>query len=151
MNTSADVSKFTYHLLICLLFCTSNTCECWVLLNLGLEGVDGRLQFPLPSMNRFNQTEPATFSFLSCWATCGFPTLSIFLPCTGFLNFIKSHIKLALSPILFHVLLRIFLNYLYLVSQLSNYMLRDIVIKSMKIPVNICFGPLKIQVTYLIS
>jgi hypothetical protein len=26
-----------------------------------LGGVDGHLQFPLPSMNRLNQTEPATF------------------------------------------------------------------------------------------
>jgi hypothetical protein len=24
--------------------------------------------FPVPSMNRLNQTEPATFSILSCWA-----------------------------------------------------------------------------------
>ena len=26
---------------------------------------------------RSDQTEPATFSFLSCWATCGFPILSL--------------------------------------------------------------------------
>jgi hypothetical protein len=30
--------------------------------------VDGILHFPVPSMNRLNQTEPATFSILSCWA-----------------------------------------------------------------------------------
>jgi hypothetical protein len=26
------------------------------------------LHFPVPSMNRLNQTEPATFSILPCWA-----------------------------------------------------------------------------------
>jgi hypothetical protein len=30
--------------------------------------VDGNLHFPVPSMNRLNQTEPATFSILPCWA-----------------------------------------------------------------------------------
>jgi hypothetical protein len=43
MNASADVSKFK------------------ILLKPVLGGVDGNLQFPLPSMNRLNQTEPATF------------------------------------------------------------------------------------------
>jgi hypothetical protein len=33
-----------------------------------LRGVDGNLHFPVPSMNRLNQTEPATFSILLCWA-----------------------------------------------------------------------------------
>jgi hypothetical protein len=33
-----------------------------------LGGVDGNLHFPVPSMNRLNQTEPATFSILPCWA-----------------------------------------------------------------------------------
>jgi hypothetical protein len=31
-------------------------------------GVDGNLHFPVPSMNGLNQTEPATFSILPCWA-----------------------------------------------------------------------------------
>jgi hypothetical protein len=33
-----------------------------------LGGVDGNLHFPVPSMNRLNQTEPATFLILPCWA-----------------------------------------------------------------------------------
>jgi hypothetical protein len=33
-----------------------------------LVGVDGNLHFQVPSMNRLNQTEPATFSILPCWA-----------------------------------------------------------------------------------
>jgi hypothetical protein len=33
-----------------------------------LGGVDGSLHFTVPSMNRLNQTEPATFSILPCWA-----------------------------------------------------------------------------------
>jgi hypothetical protein len=35
-----------------------------------LAGVGGNLHFPLTSMNRLNQTEPATFSILSFWAFC---------------------------------------------------------------------------------
>jgi hypothetical protein len=42
--------------------------KCWILLKPVLGGVDGNLNFPLPSMNRLNQTEPATFSILSCLA-----------------------------------------------------------------------------------
>jgi hypothetical protein len=59
MNTSADVSKFKilqFHV------------KCWILLKPVLGGVDGKLHFPVPYMNRLNQTEPATFSFLPCWA-----------------------------------------------------------------------------------
>jgi hypothetical protein len=41
--------------------------KCWILLKPVLEGVDGKLHFPLPSMNRLNQTEPVTFSILLCW------------------------------------------------------------------------------------
>jgi hypothetical protein len=33
-----------------------------------LGGVDGNLHFPVPSMNRLNQTKPAIFSILPCWA-----------------------------------------------------------------------------------
>ena len=33
-----------------------------------LGGVDGSLHFTLPSMNRLNQTEPATFAILLFWA-----------------------------------------------------------------------------------
>jgi hypothetical protein len=36
-----------------------------------LGGVGGNLHFPVPSMNRLNQTEPATFSILPCWAFFG--------------------------------------------------------------------------------
>jgi hypothetical protein len=42
--------------------------KCWILFKPVLEGVEGNLHFPLPSMNRLNQTERATFSILSCWA-----------------------------------------------------------------------------------
>jgi hypothetical protein len=31
-------------------------------------GVDGSLQLTISSMNRLNETEPATFSILTCWA-----------------------------------------------------------------------------------
>jgi hypothetical protein len=34
----------------------------------GRGGEDGNLHFPVPSMKRLNQTEPATFSILPCWA-----------------------------------------------------------------------------------
>jgi hypothetical protein len=33
-----------------------------------LGGMDCILHLTVPSMNRFNQTEPATFSILPCWA-----------------------------------------------------------------------------------
>jgi hypothetical protein len=33
-----------------------------------LGGVDGSLHLTVPSMNRLNQTESATFSILPCWA-----------------------------------------------------------------------------------
>jgi hypothetical protein len=42
--------------------------KCWILLKPVLGGVDGNFHFPVPFMNRLNQTEPATFSILSCWA-----------------------------------------------------------------------------------
>jgi hypothetical protein len=41
--------------------------KCWILLKPVLRGMDGKLYFPIPSMNRLNQTEPATFSILLCW------------------------------------------------------------------------------------
>jgi hypothetical protein len=50
----ADVSKFT------ILHVHVNS---WILLKTVLRS----LQLPLPSMNWLNQTEPATFSILSCW------------------------------------------------------------------------------------
>jgi hypothetical protein len=43
--------------------------QCWIiLLTPVLGGVDGNLYFLVPSMNRLNQTEPATFSILTCCA-----------------------------------------------------------------------------------
>jgi hypothetical protein len=43
--------------------------KCWILLKpVLLGGVDRNLHFPVPSMNRVNQTELATFSIMSCWA-----------------------------------------------------------------------------------
>jgi hypothetical protein len=59
MNTSADVSKFQIVLV---------RLKCWILLMPVLGGVDGNLHFPVPSMNRLNQTEPATFTIVPCWA-----------------------------------------------------------------------------------
>jgi hypothetical protein len=41
--------------------------KCWILLKPVLGGVDGNLHFAVPSMNRLNQTEPATFSIVLCW------------------------------------------------------------------------------------
>jgi hypothetical protein len=60
MNTFADVFKFKISPFFVF--------KCWILLKPVLGGVDGNLHFPVPSMNRLNQTEPATFSILSCWA-----------------------------------------------------------------------------------
>jgi hypothetical protein len=54
--------------------------KCWILLKLVLGGVDGNLHFPVPSMNRLNQTGPATFSILLCWT---FFRNSTFLYLTG--------------------------------------------------------------------
>jgi hypothetical protein len=51
MNTSTDVSKF-HHFRV----------KCWILLKPVLGGLDGNLHFPVPSMNRLNQTETATLS-----------------------------------------------------------------------------------------
>ena len=39
----------------------------WIPLKPVLGGVDGSLDLPLPSMNRLNQNEPATFVFLLFW------------------------------------------------------------------------------------
>jgi hypothetical protein len=58
MNTSADVSKF---------ITSPFRVKCWILLKPVLGGVNGNLHFPVPSMNRLNQTEPATFSIFLCW------------------------------------------------------------------------------------
>jgi hypothetical protein len=57
MNTSADVSKFKI---------VPVHVKCWILLIPVLGGVDGSLHLTVPSMNRLNQTEPATFSILLC-------------------------------------------------------------------------------------
>jgi hypothetical protein len=59
INTSADVSKFQI---------VPVRVKCWILLKPVLEGVDGSLHLTVPSMNRLNQTEPATFSILTCLA-----------------------------------------------------------------------------------
>jgi hypothetical protein len=40
-------------------------CKCWILLDPVLWAVDRKLHLTLPSMNRLNETEPATFSVLS--------------------------------------------------------------------------------------
>jgi hypothetical protein len=42
--------------------------KCCILVKPVVGGVDGSLQLPLRSMNRLNQTEPATFSILTWWA-----------------------------------------------------------------------------------
>ena len=42
--------------------------KCWILLKSVLGGVDGSLHFTLPSMNRLNQTELATFAILLFWS-----------------------------------------------------------------------------------
>jgi hypothetical protein len=51
--------------------------KCWILLELVLEGVDGYLLFPVPSMNRIIQTEPATFSICRFGRSSGILYLSI--------------------------------------------------------------------------
>jgi hypothetical protein len=45
--------------------------KCWILLKPVLGGVDGNMHLTVPSMNRLNQTEPATFSILPFWAFFG--------------------------------------------------------------------------------
>jgi hypothetical protein len=52
----------------------------WILLKPVLGGVDGNLHFPVPSMNRLNQTESATFSILSCRTFFSDSVFSIWLP-----------------------------------------------------------------------
>jgi hypothetical protein len=61
MNTSSDVSKFKISQFF-LLF------NCCILPKAVLGGVDGNLHIPVPSRNRLNQTEPATFAIMPCWA-----------------------------------------------------------------------------------
>jgi hypothetical protein len=58
--------------------------KCRILLKPVLGGVDGNLHFPVPSMNRLNQTEPATFSILPCWA---------FFRDSVFISFLWGHLK----------------------------------------------------------
>jgi hypothetical protein len=41
--------------------------KCWILLKPMLGGVEGSLHFTVPSMNRLNQNETATFSNVLCW------------------------------------------------------------------------------------
>jgi hypothetical protein len=53
--------------------------KCWILLKPVLRGVGDSLHLTVPSMNRLNQTEHATFSILPCWA---FFRDSYFLYCT---------------------------------------------------------------------
>jgi hypothetical protein len=54
--------------------------KCWILLKPWLGGVDGNLHFPLPSMNRLNETEPAILKMLQ--APLQF-CLSLFINGTG--------------------------------------------------------------------
>jgi hypothetical protein len=42
--------------------------KCWILLKLVPGCVDGSLHLTVPFMNRLNQTKPATYSVLLCWA-----------------------------------------------------------------------------------
>jgi hypothetical protein len=55
-----------------------------------LGGVDGNLHFPVPSMNRLNQTEPATFSILPCWASFSDSVL-IYFRSKFFTSVFKNH------------------------------------------------------------
>jgi hypothetical protein len=57
--------------------------SCWILLKPVLWGVYGSLQFPVSSINRLNQTEPAALSMLPCWAcrNSAFPYMYFILPC----------------------------------------------------------------------
>jgi hypothetical protein len=41
--------------------------KCWIMLKPVLRGLDGSLHLTVPSMNRLNQTESATFSILPLW------------------------------------------------------------------------------------
>jgi hypothetical protein len=70
MNTSADVSKFKI---------VPVHVKCWYLLKPVLGGVDGSLHLTVPSMNRLNKTEPATFSILPCLAFFRDSYFSLFL------------------------------------------------------------------------
>jgi hypothetical protein len=49
----------------------------------GARGLDGNLHFPVPSLNRLNQTSLQTFTIFSCWAFLGilFLTISLSHPC----------------------------------------------------------------------
>jgi hypothetical protein len=59
MNTSADISKFQF---------VPVQSECWILLKPVPRDVGGSLHLTVPSMNRHNKTEPASFSIIPCSA-----------------------------------------------------------------------------------
>ena len=71
-----------------------------------------------------------------------------FLHSIGYLNYTKNHKRLDLLLILSHARLPNYQNCLPFVLLLSNIMLLNIVKKSMKGPVKICFGQSKIHVRY---
>jgi hypothetical protein len=100
-STSAEVLKFKI---------VPIHVKCWILLKPVL-GVDGSLHLTVPSMNRFNQTEPATFSDLSCWAIFRDSYFSIL--CFLFLNYATT---LSMYKALFDVTIQNVYNYVFITN-----------------------------------
>jgi hypothetical protein len=77
-------------------------CVCfWNELLTVLGGVDGNLHFPVPSMKRLNQTEPATFSIVSCWLSLGiliFYILHWWLWMTCWFNYVLVTLHRSITP-----------------------------------------------------
>jgi hypothetical protein len=65
--------------------------KCWILQKPVLGDADGNLNFPVPSNNRLNQTEPTTFSIVLCWT---FSRHSVFLYLVCWLTNFRNNINL---------------------------------------------------------
>jgi hypothetical protein len=65
--------------------------KCWIMLKPVLGDADGNLHFPVPSINRLNQTEPATFSIVLYWT---FSRDSVFLYLVCWLTNFRNNINL---------------------------------------------------------
>jgi hypothetical protein len=58
--------------------------------------LDGSLHLTVPSRDRLNQTEPATFSILPCWAFLGILIFSFISPYSIFFQYKIDAFKIAL-------------------------------------------------------
>jgi hypothetical protein len=73
----------------------------------GFRGVDGSLHLTVPSMNRLNQTEPATFSIMPCWAFFGDSYFLYFIATSALLcrvEAVKSRLVHSIRDVIFPIL-----------------------------------------------